>query len=170
MSKKLLITQAKPNPIGKDKTSSGQSKPEQLLGEWVDIKNIGTEAILLSSIELYHTMFDDECKTTGRIEKYWSGSDNELNPDQTIRVHTGKYSDRHLMAEIDRKGVEWHGYANRDNFVLNNRCGDRITVTWLDSNNKRASDTAYYRPNPPEGAILRRVGDVLEFVSAAYRF
>lgn len=170
MSKQLQITQAKPNPIGKDKTSSGQAKPEQLLGEWVDIKNVGTEAVRFSSMNVSHTLYNDKCQTTGRTENYWSGDDKDLLAGQTIRVHTGNFRDKHLMAEIDQRGVEWHGYANRDNFVLNNRCGDRITVTWLDSYGRQVSDSAYYRPNPPEGAILRRRGEVLEPVSAAGRF
>jgi hypothetical protein len=170
MSKQLQITQAKPNPIGKDKTSSGLAKPEQLLGEWVDVRNVGTEAIRFSSMTVSHTLYNDRCQTTGRTEDYWSGSDKELLPGQVIRIHTGRISDEHLMAAADRQGVDWHDYANRDNFVLNNRCGDRITVTWLDGYGRRVSDAAYYRPNPPEGVVLRRHGDALEPVSAAFRY
>lgn len=170
MSKALQIIQAKPNPFGKDKTGSGQSKPEQLLGEWVDVKNVGTEPITFSSMTLNHTLFDSRCQSTNRTENYWSGGGEQLLPGQVIRVHTGKISDKHLMAEADRAGVDWHGYANRDNFVLNNRCGDRVFVTWPDAYGRPASDAAYYRPNPPEGAVLRRRGDVLEPVSAASRY
>ena len=170
MSKALQITQAKPNPFGKDKTSSGQSKPEQLLGEWVDVKNIGTEPIQFSSMTLNHTLFDSTCQTTNRTEKYWWGGDKQLLPGQVIRIHTGNFKDKHLMAEADKVGVEWHGYADRDNFVLNNRCGDRIFVIWPDANGRTASDVTYYRPDPPEGAVLRRRGDVLEPISAAGRY
>jgi hypothetical protein len=170
MSKALQIIQAKPNPLGKDKTGSGQSKPEQLLGEWVDVKNIGTESIQFSSMTFNHTLFDSRCQSTNRTEKYWSGGPEQLLPGQVIRVHTGNISDKHLTAEADRAGVDWHGYANRDNFVLNNRCGDRIFVTWPDANGRAASDVTYYRPNPPEGAVLRRRGEVLEPVSAAARY
>jgi hypothetical protein len=143
MSKALQIIQAKPNPLGKDKTSSGQSKPEQLLGEWVDVKNIGTESIQFSCMTLNHTLFDSRCQSTNRTEKYWSGGPEQLLPGQVIRVHTGNIRDKHLMAEADRVGVDWHGYANRDNFVLNNRCGDRIFVTWPDANGRTASDVTY---------------------------
>lgn len=170
MSRALQIIQAKPNPFGKDKTSSGQSKPEQLLGEWVDVKNIGTEPIQFSSMTLNHTLFDSRCQTNNQTEKYWWGGNEQLLPGQVIRVHTGKLSDKHLMAEADRVGVDWHGYANRENFVLNNRCGDRIFVTWPDANGRTASDVTYYRPDPPEGAVLRRRGDVLEPISAAGRY
>jgi len=170
MSKALQIIQAKPNPLGKDKTGSGQSKPEQLLGEWVDVKNIGTELISFSSMTLNHTLFDSRCQSTNRTENYWSGGPEQFLPGQVIRVHTGKISDKHLMAEADRAGVDWHGYANRDNFVLNNRCGDRLHVTWPDANGRAASDVTYYRPNPPEGAVLRRRGEVLEPVSVATRY
>lgn len=170
MSRALQIVQAKPNPLGKDKTSSGQAKPEQLLGEWVDVKNVGTEPIRFSSMNLFHTLFDSRCQSTGRTDNYWSGGDEQLLSGQVIRIHTGRISDKHLMSEADRQGVDWHGYANRDNFVLNNRCGDRITITWTDAYGRTVSDAAYYRPNPPEGAILRRRGEVLEPASAAGRY
>jgi hypothetical protein len=169
MSKALQIIQAKPNPFGKDKTSSGQSKPEQLLGEWVDVKNFGTEPIQFSTMTLSHTLFDDKCQTANQTEKYWTGGTEQLLPGQVIRIHTGKLSDRHLMAEVDKVGVDWHGYANRSNFVLNNRCGDRLFIAWPGTNGKTTTDATYYRPNPPEGGILRRRGDVLEPVSAVGR-
>lgn len=168
--KALQIIQAKPNPFGKDKTSSGSSKPEQLLGEWVDVKNIGTEPIEFHSMTLNHTLFDSQCQTTNRTENYWSGGSEQLLPGQVIRIHTGKFDDKHLMVEADRTGVDWHGYANRDNFVLNNRCGDRIFVTWPDAYGKKATDVTYYRPDSPEGAVLRRRGDMLEPVGTSGRY
>ncbi|MFL6281544.1 MAG: hypothetical protein ACJ74Q_00085 [Pyrinomonadaceae bacterium] len=140
-----------------------------MLGEWVEVKNICTESISFSSMTLNHTLFDSRCQSTNRTENYWSGGPEQLLPGQVIRVHTGKLSDKHLTAEADRAGVDWHGYANRDNFVLNNCCGDRIYVTWPDANGRAASDVTYYRPNPPEGVVLRRRGEVLEPVSAAAR-
>jgi hypothetical protein len=41
----LQVYRAKPNPAGKDKTGSGIPKPEQLVAEWVDIENVGSESI-----------------------------------------------------------------------------------------------------------------------------
>lgn len=155
MSRKLEIVKAKPNPAGKDKVY-GTPKPEQLLGEWVDIKNTGTESIPFSVISLSHTLFDNRCNNTGRIEPYWKSSGDYLAVGQTIRVHTGKKSDSHLMNQIDRAGCDWHGYANRENFVLNNACGDIITVTWTDSFGTTQRDTVSYSRNQPEGAILER--------------
>ena len=170
MSVSLQIFQSKPNPTGKDKTSSGVPKPEQLLGEWVDIRNTGTEPVSLSTVELHHTLFGDRCETTGRTEAYWRwDTTNELRPAQTIRVFTGRHRDQHLMNPADGGGVDWWGFANRDNFVLNNRCGDAITVPWRDSRGNSYRDTASYRPNSPEGATLRRSGDYL-VPSAGYGY
>lgn len=151
----MQIVRAKPNPAGRDKVY-GVPKPEQLLGEWVDIRNTGTEAIPFSSISLSHTLFDNQCNNTGRVEPYWSGGSEFLAVGQVIRVHTGKLSDKHLMNPADGQGCNWHGYANRENFVLNNACGDVITATWTDSFGSTQRDTVSYNRNQPEGAILER--------------
>lgn len=155
MSKLLQIVKAKPNPAGRDKVY-GVPKPEQLLGEWVDIKNVGTESIPFSEISLSHTLFDNSCNNTGRVEPYWKSSGGSLEVGQVIRVHTGKQSDSHLMNINDKLGCNWHGYANRENFVLNNACGDIITVTWTDSFGATQRDSVSYNRNQPEGAILER--------------
>ncbi len=156
MSKLLQVFRAKPNPAGRDKVY-GAPRPEQLLGEWVDIRNTGTEAIPFSAISLSHTLFDNQCNNTGRAEIYWSGGgSNVLAVGQVVRVHTGNRLDAHLMNASDKLGCNWHGYADRSNFVLNNSCGDIITATWTDSFGTRQRDTVSYSRNQPEGAILER--------------
>lgn len=166
MSKNLQITQAKPNPAGKDKVGN-YPKAEQLLGEWVDIKNTGTEAIPFSAISLSHTIFDAYCRNTGRVEVYWTGGNDSLLPNQIVRVRTGRFNDRHLISPADDLGNNWNAFANRDNFVLNNRCGDVITVTWINSFGSRQLDTVSYDGNQPEGAILRRSGNKLVLVNTS---
>lgn len=159
----LQIFQAKPNPIGKDKTSSGQSKPAQLVGEWVDIKNIGTQPIPFSVIKLHHTLYNRQCQTTGEAEQYWSCSGaGSLSAGQVLRVYTGKKRDEVLRSQIDQSGADWFAYAERDNFALNNRCGDTIYVTWQDAQQRKQQDSASYTQNPPEGAVLKRVGNFLQ--------
>lgn len=162
MSNQLQVFRAKPNPIGKDKTSGGIPKPEQLLGEWVDVKNIGSESVGFSTMQLFHTMYGSRCEVTGRTENYWSGgSSSRLEPGQVVRVHTGRKADEALMTPEDRGTVPWRGFAERSNFVLNNVCGDVITIAWQDGRGNRYSDTASYKANQPEGAILTRVGNNL---------
>jgi len=162
MSTLLQIFRAKPNPGGKDKTGSGIPKPEQLLGEWVDLKNVGTEPVKFGSVQLQHTLFNDNCQTSGRTEPYWTDSGSDaLQPGQVLRVYTGRKRDEHLMAPVDREGRDWSAFANRDYFVLNNKCGDAITVTWANVQGNQFLDTATYRPNQPEGAVLRRSGNSL---------
>jgi len=162
VTRHLQIFRAKPNPLGKDKTSGGIPKPEQLLGEWVDIKNIGSESIQFSTMQLFHTLYGSRCEATGRTESYWSGgSSSSLEPGQIVRVHTGRKADEALMTPVDRGTVAWRGFAERSNFVLNNVCGDVITMVWNDGRGNRYSDTASYKANQPEGAILTRVGNNL---------
>lgn len=169
MSKILIITAAKPNPAGKDKAGN-VPKAEQLLAEWVDIQNNGTEAILFSSISLTHTLFDASCRSNGRTENYWSNGADSLLTGQTARIRTGCYADRQLINPNDDQGNSWNCFANCDNFVLNNRCGDVLTVFWTDSLGNRRSDTVSYDANPPEGAVLKRSNNnKLALVNAYYR-
>lgn len=157
MSITLRISQAKPNPVGKDQTPSGLTKPEQLLGEWVDVENDGSEPITFASIQLHHTLFNDLCQTRGQTELYWRAEGTgQLKPGQTLRIHTGRHRDKSLVSSVDEAFSDWHGYAERDDFVLNNRCGDIIVVTWQDEDGQNYKDAASYAPNPPEGAILKR--------------
>ncbi len=53
----MFITQAKPNPAGKDKTA-GHPKPDHLIGEWVDIKNNSSSPIDLGRVSVDHTEYD----------------------------------------------------------------------------------------------------------------
>jgi hypothetical protein len=158
----LQIIQAKPNPVGKDKTGSGVPKPEQLLGEWVDIKNIGTGPVKFSTIHLWHTQFDHQCQKIGQPVRYWSGlGEAVLRPGEILRVHAGRSEHQHLMSAGDRTGADYHRFTGEDRFVLNNRCGDAIYVVWRDGSGNSAQDLAAYDPKPREGAILVRFGNKL---------
>jgi len=156
MSSLLEVYRAKPNPAGKDRTRSGPI-PQQLVAEWVDIKNVGTESVRFSSMELHDTTFGPGCRVDG-TERYWSGGGNELlAPGQILRVHTGSKQYQSTLSAEDRgSDVNWSAFAERGNFVLNNDCGDVITVIWADGAGKRWKDSAGYDPNPPEGAVLYR--------------
>ena len=161
MSWKISIIQVKPNPAGKDK--AGQSpKAEQLLGEWVDLKNVGDGAVTLATLNLSHTVFGPGCTPRTDVHRYWRGpSDVSLQPGQIVRVHTGRSLDASLMKAEDRNGVHQHAYAESGTFVLNNVCGDSLYVHWLYEGKWQQEDRASYGPNPPEGAVLVRVGDRL---------
>ncbi len=167
MSTNLRILRAKPNPLGKDgkeQRSTEISRSEVLLGEWVDIENIGTESITFSSIQLHHTLFNDLCQTRGETEVYWSAAGRGLlKPAQVLRVHTGKHRDKTLMATVDDADTDWHAFAESDDFVLNTRCGDIVVVTWLDEEGRTHKDAASYAPHPPAGAILTRSDNQLQF-------
>jgi hypothetical protein len=157
MSKELYISKAKPNPAGKDKAGNSP-KPEQLLGEWVDIKNIGTEPVPFSGMSLTHTLFDDRCNKTGRVRTYWTCSGDGVLPVGCIlRVHTGNKSDESLMKNEDKLGRDWWTFANESN----NTCGDIVTTSWPNSLGARQTDTVSYDRNQPEGAVLVRSGNKL---------
>jgi hypothetical protein len=160
----LKVYRAKPNPAGKDRTRSGPI-PQQLVAEWVDIKNIGTQSVSFASMELHDTQFGRTCSDIVGTERYWQErqSRDALAPGQILRVHTGsKQYENTLSAEDRGSDVSWRGFADHGNFVLNNVCGDVITVIWADDRNQRWKDSAGYDANPPEGAVLYRVGDRLK--------
>jgi hypothetical protein len=160
MSWKIRIEKAKPNPAGKDKDKD-TPKPEQLMGEWVDLKNVGDGSVKLSTLNLANTHFDKNCKVTERVVIYWTGSgDQTLAVGQTVRVHTGKASQSGSMKSEDRSGPDIHAYAEKGNFVLNNDCGDTLTVRWQ-GESWHTEDEAAYDANPKEGAVLTRSGNKL---------
>ncbi|MGH9839670.1 MAG: hypothetical protein ACREEM_12890 [Blastocatellia bacterium] len=174
MAMSLQIIQAKPNPAGKekkqDKNESGAANPEQLLGEWVDIENIGNDSVHFSTIQLRHTLFDQFCYATGP-ELYWAGGvEDYLKPGQVLRVHAGRQSDAHLAAAEDQTGADWHGYAGGESFILNNRCGDKMSVTWRDAFDQSFLDWVCYAPHPPEDTILKRSGNLLAGAAVGLTF
>ena len=162
----LQIIQAKPNPAGKENgkepDDAGARPPEAVFGEWVDVKNVGDDAINFQTMQLRHALFDEDCNTTGELELYWIGDNgNLLKPGQILRIHAGRREDAHLMPPEDQAGADWHGYAESDNFILNNRCGDKIVLSWQDAVDQVHQDWACYSPNPPVDLILKRSGNLL---------
>ncbi len=159
---KILVYRAKPNPAGKDR-AYGYPQQQQLLGEWVDLQNTGDTSVSLSSLHLYHVEFSAQGVPNKDLAHYWTGKYGEvLNPGQIVRVHTGKSEYASGMAYNDSQGVHLHSFAEKGNFVLNNNYGDAISVYWKDKDGKwRKEDGAAYDPYPPEGVVLRRVGDKL---------
>lgn len=167
----LLINRAKPNPFGRTRIGAETPTPESLLGEWVEVKNIGPDSIHFSTIQIRHLVFDPSCYATGESECCWQGgSDEYLKPHQTLRIHTGRESDAPRMPEPDRIETDWHGYGGWPDFLFNIQCGDRLIVTWRDSFERSFLDWAAYAPHPPEGAILIRSGNLLTAAGAAVSF
>lgn len=163
MSWLLKIKRAKPNPAGKDLDSHGNPKPEKLLGEWVDIYNEGDADANLNIIHLCHQEFLQNCVRKDNYAPYWNGNYGEvLKPGQSLRIHTGKKSFSYFMSSADAAGVNFHAYAEKGHFVLNNGCGDTISLFWKDNEDKwRQEDLTSYAPKPPEGAVLVRSGNLL---------
>lgn len=161
MSWKIEIYRAKPNPTGKDKAGNTPIA-SQLLGEWVDLKNTGDTAVSLSSLNLANQEFDGSCRVKTEAQIYWTGRSNvSLAPGEIVRVHTGRSTDVASMATEDQQGVHHHDYAGKGNFVLNNKCGDTLSVWWKSGEKWYKDDEAGYAPNPTEGKVLRRVGQSL---------
>lgn len=106
MSWKIEIHRVKPNPAGKDRVA-GSAKPEQLLGEWVDLKNIGDASVSLATLQLANNEFDANCKVTKEAVIYWNGrSGDTLQAGKILRVHTGKSSDSAVLKPENRDGVD----------------------------------------------------------------
>lgn len=162
----LQIIKAKPNPAGKEsgKEHDGfeASRTDALFAEWVDVKNIGDDAVNFQTMQLRHALFGEDCHTTGELELYWIGDNGDfLKPSQVLRVHGGRREDAHLMAAEDQAGADWHGYAENDDFILNNRCGDKIVLSWQDAADQIHQDWVCYAPYPPDDLILKRSGNLL---------
>ena len=147
----LYIVAAQPNPPGRD-TIYGTATNDMLNREWVEFKAVQNRN--LHGDVLSHITFDRLCKTTGSDELLRFGT-GELKAGKRVRVHTGRGSNYW-------DGDTYHMYAGRSWYVWNNACGDRATLSY----DNRVIDSAFYRPNPPEG-ILVRVQGADELVPAA---
>lgn len=162
MAWKIQIYRCKPNPAGKDK-NDGSPIAEKLVKEWVDLKNTGDTSVFFSTLNLANTTFTDACSVTNPTRIYWvGGGTNALEPGKILRVHTGKSINSGLLALEDQMMADYHAYAESGNFILNNKCGDKLSVLWKSSDGKwNTEDSAKYAPNPTEGKILTRSGDSL---------
>ena len=161
--KKIEIYRTKPNPAGKDRVA-GFPRASQLLGEWVDLRNVSHQTVNFSGFALANRTFTSRCEVIKQAVIYWNGKSTlALLPGQILRLHTGKTLDYASMNNEDAQGTNLHAYAESGNFILNNKCGDALSTWWWDSGKKewRFEDGAYYEPEPGDGVILVRQGNIL---------
>lgn len=155
--KRLTITQAKPNPIGKDRL--GNLVPSsQLAGEWVDFKNAGDESYFLNNIELQHIAY-----TPSYPNGVWNkvtGFSGNLGVGQVVRVHSGGEIPLESLAPEDFIGANYHWFTGK-NYVWNNDRNDTPRLILKQNNQIYEIDKASYLVNPLEGKILRRFGNNL---------
>ena len=155
--KRLTITQAKPNPTGKDRF--GNIAPSsQLAGEWVDFKNTGDEDHPLDNIKLYHIAY-----TTAHPNGVWEevmGFNGVLDTSKVVRVHSGGKIPLTVLPLIDKAGADYHLFTGK-NYVWNNSKSDSPRLVLEQNGQVYEVDRAIYSAYPPEGKILKRVGNSL---------
>jgi hypothetical protein len=125
-----------------------------LAAEWVDFKNDGTETFPLSGVSLQHIAYQPGCRN-GKWDKVM-GFQGDLSVGQVVRVHSGGEIPLSQMNTEDSQGADFHLFTGK-NYIWNNDCGDSAGL-W---NGNAWVDKASYDPYPPEGRILRRVGNKL---------
>ena len=140
----LYIVRAQPNPRGKDATRSGYVTSEKLNEEWIEFE-VRENRNIVNDV-LSHLTFTGYCQQTGEDTLITFGS-RQMLVGQRVRVHTGRGTDQWI-------GNTLHMYLNRSWFVWNNACGDRATLSYQNT----IIDQARYRPNPPEGELVRMAG------------
>ncbi len=159
----MQIVNAKPNPAGRD-VAGHRPTPSQLNGEWVGLRNDQQKTVSLNRVVLTNEHFDAFCRKTAENQIYWRGTGIELQAGQSLRVHTGRRSDANSMSAEDWAGADLHAFCELGQFVLNNKCGDKIGL-WLsvpgNPDTWTCLDSLSYDPNPPEGCILKRVAGKL---------
>jgi len=155
--KRLTITQAKPNPTGKDRLGS-LVPSSQLASEWVDFKNTGDEDYPLDNIKLYNIAY-----TTARPNGVWEkvmGFNGVLDVSKVVRVHSGGKISLTELFSIDRAGADYHLFTG-NNYVWNNDKSDSPRLALKQSGQVYEVDKATYSAYLPEGKILKRVGNNL---------
>jgi len=160
---KLMVSKAKPNPSGKDRTRHGGASSAQLAGEWCDIKNVSDVRVSLNGVDLYHHAYSRDGKW--EYELVVALPNEVLGIGETLRVHSGSgpYA---VVREEDKVGAHMNIFTGRDNYVWNNDHGDEALLWYRPE--KQRLDAASYDPNPPEGVVLVRVGDKLVVGSSSY--
>jgi hypothetical protein len=159
----LRIVQAKPNPVGKAAAWAGGVRAEQVLSEWVDVKNIGVSPVQIATICLGHLPINGQTKEIllAQTRVYWQGEGSTvLNPNKVLRVFTGRRQDQAVVA-LEVCGTDLIEFADQPGFVLDAWGAEILVVTWQTWRNEIRMDKAYYRPRPPEGVVLRRVEEEL---------
>jgi hypothetical protein len=155
--KQLLITQAKPNPSGKDRL--GNVVPSsQLAGEWVDFKSIGNEGYPLENIKLHHIAYTAQYPN-GVWEEVMSFS-GTLSVGKVVRVHSGGKISLESLYQEDRAGADYHLFTG-GNYVWNNDKTDSPRLVLKRNRQISEIDKASYSAYPLEGKILKRVGNTL---------
>ncbi len=155
---KITISAAKPNPSGKDLI--GALAPiSQLHGEWVDIRNDAYQAVNLEQLSVYDKTFDNNCVVQGNREIYRFPNRFVLQPNEIVRIHSGRTVPISQLKQQDYEGANYHVFTESSYYVLNNKCGD--TLALYADNGRTCWDKTSYRPCPIEGKILKRVADYL---------
>ena len=159
----LQTVRLKPNPSGKDRTSHGGATATQLGAEWADIENVCSQPIELTGVSLHHVAYSADGRTS-RWEQVM-GFKGTLQPGKVIRVHAG-HGPESVLRDEDKAGADFHLFTG-GNYVWNNDRGDCAGLFVQGQSNP--FDKACYQQKPPEGTVLKRVGDGL-VASAASAF
>jgi hypothetical protein len=155
--KLLTITQAKPNPLGKDRPSS-LVPPNQVAGEWVDFKNVSNQDVSLINIELHHIAYTSK-QPRGVWEKV-TGFKGVLSSSKVVRVQSGGKVLLSSLPQIDLIGADHHLFTE-DTYVWNNDLEDSPRLVLNGGATLTEIDRASYAAGPQEGKILIRSGEIL---------
>lgn len=139
----LTVTQAVPNPVGKDRTWTAQN--DQLNAEWVEFKNTTDKRLNIEDVGIFHQTYSSQCGYTG--EDMLTTFKGVLDAGHSVRLHTG-------TGNAHSEGSLHHVFLDRQNFVWNNKCGDAAVLRLRGG----LIDKAEYDPNPPEGLLVRLPG------------
>src|SRR5439155_17255059 len=106
-------------------------------------------------IYLWHIAYQSRCRDP-KWERAMTFT-GSLPVRKAVRVHSGASIPLDQMYSEDARGVDYHVYTGINNYIWNNACGDTAVLF----NGRTNEDSASYDPHPPDGAVLRRLGDKL---------
>lgn len=155
--RKLTITQAKPNPAGKDRFGN-LAPSSQLAGEWIDFQNTGDESYPLDNVKLHHVAY-----TTAYPNGVWQDVMNftgVLEVGKIVRIHSGGRIPLETLLPVDRSGADYHLFTG-NNYVWNNDRSDSPRLVLEQNGKTYEADKATYSAYPLEGRVLKRRGSQL---------
>lgn len=152
----LKVIRAKPNPLGKDR-STRLTTQTQLGAEWIDVQNTGGSNFSLDNIQVYHVAYSGLKAEWALWVNLGIPINHYLPPLSILRVHSGS-GPVSVLLPVDINGANYH-YFTGSNYVWNNDMIDRPML--YDAGRRLIIDQTYYDVPVLDGKILLRYLDKL---------
>lgn len=156
----ILLTQIKPNPLGKDRNRNDIPNV-QLVKEWIDITNFSNQPEDLSSLRLTHETYPApidalfNAASSLKDSVFLNLNGVVIGANKTIRIHSGDPIIDSSLDQEEKSGIDFgdHYFTGIQRYSWNNT-GDVAKIIRPDNS---ILDYAEFS-GPTDGKVLKRLG------------